>query len=516
MAPAWSPGDSPLQHIGPLLVLASLPLLPALLGTEPVPGRLGWTRSIAPDEEAFDEARAGLRARTADELDTLAQSCQKQKAYLQRDLTYGALLKFDPDHAKARKYLGYKLDRKTKTWERPRAYKAPRDKDHAAALELLEARAALLAGHTDRLLALLEEHQGDLPKARFQQEVDELLDADPDSERLRAMVGQVKIEVDGQTRWMSRATALTMTQRKEQRAAWDKARSDAPDPTPAEAEEFETQLGVEFSGVAETEHYRVLASSGKGEAEEVARRLEALTTWMHPLLGTRHSQGQVRLYLMSIKAGEEFTDSFPGIAATDRLRYKGINGAWMASSERLGVWNGSRESRLDQAMRLIVSYALLDTYGRTEDGTWVKGGMPGWIEQGLGIYLVWQMAGTKLSLQLKDRDSSASGRPDYISNLRDEDANWISLARRMMNGKRKPSFAISLGKDAMAMESDDLLLAYAVSAWLVEGHEQEVVHRILARCGQREATVKVLEEELGMPVPRLEAALTAWLDEVRK
>ena len=38
---------------------------------------------------------------------------------------------------------------------------------------------------------------------------------------------------------------------------------------PTEAEEFETQLGVEFSGVAETEHYRVLASSGKGEAKEV-------------------------------------------------------------------------------------------------------------------------------------------------------------------------------------------------------------------------------------------------------
>jgi len=494
-------------------LLAAVPPAPAASGSPVLPPGASAPASLRAD---FDEARAGLRAQTAAALDELAQACQKEKAYLQRDLTYAALLKFDPDHAKARKYLGYKQDRKTGEWSRPREYKAPRDKDHAAALELLEQRAGVLAGHTGRLLALLEEHRADLPKARFQQEVDELLDADPDSERLRAMVGQVKVEIDGQTRWMSKATALTLTQRKEQRAAWDAARSGAPEPTPAEAEAFETELGVTFTGVVETEHYRVLASSGKGEAAEVARLLEALTTWMHPLLGTRHSQDQVRVYLMSAKAGEEFTDRFPGIAATDRLRYKGINGAWMASSERLGVWNGTKESRVDQALRLIISYALLDTYGRTEDGTWVKGGMPGWIEQGLGIYLVWQMAGTKLSLQIKERDSSATGRPDYIENLRDEDANWITLARRMMGGARKPSLAISLGKDAMAMEPDDLLLAYAVSAWLVEGHEAELVHRILLRCGQREATVKVFEEELGMPLPRIESALIAWLDEVRK
>lgn len=493
--------------------LILLPLAFAPLGGPP-PGPLAALE--AHQDTEFDAARAGLRSSTAGKLEDLAKQCQTAKAYLQRDLTYDTLLLFDPEHAGARKYLGWKKDRKTGEWSRPRAYKAPRDKDHAAALTLMEERAALLKGHSDGLLSLLEEHRESLPKGRFESEVDELLQADPDNEQLRALVGQVKVEGEGGHRWMRAETARTLEQRKVLAKDWDAARSGAPDPQAVEPEGFETELEVKFTGLAETPGYRVLASSGKGEAEEVARLLEAVDAWMHPLLGTSHSQGQIRIYLMSGKAGETFIRNYPEIAATDRMKYQGINGAWLASSERLGVWNGDRRSRLDQCLRLLVSYAMLDTYGRTEDGNWVAGGMPGWIEQGLGIYMTWRIAGTKLSLQMKSSDYSSSGRPDYLDNLQDEEANWISLARRMMQGSRKPNLALTLGKDAMAMESEDLLLTYAVSAWLLEGHEREVFHKILKRCGQRESTVKVLEEELGMPLPRIEAALIDWLEEIRK
>ena len=82
-APAWSPGESSLQHLGPLLVLASLPVA---LGMSQ-PGRLGGRRSRP--TRVPSTRLAGLRALLADELGARA-GCRR-RGYLQRDLTHAAL-----------------------------------------------------------------------------------------------------------------------------------------------------------------------------------------------------------------------------------------------------------------------------------------------------------------------------------------------------------------------------------------------------------------------------------------
>ena len=65
----------------------------------------------------------------------------------------------------------------------------------------------------------------------------------------------------------------------------------------------------------------------------------------------------------------------------------------------------------------------------------------------------------------------------------------------------------------LLMTSGDLLLAYALSAYLVEGHEPAVLEAILHRCGAGESPVLVLEQVLGYDIPRLEKRLLEWLRE---
>jgi len=320
-------------------------------------------------DEDFPSARAALNTTYASALEALANRCTKARAYLQRDLCLELLLTVDPEHKSARKTLKYKKDRKTGEWSRKK-YKAPRDRDATAATVLTKERAGLLEDYALAVLKLLDTHQADLTAEKIDAETSALLEALPNNARLRTHLGQVRLEKNGETHWVQASTVRALNQRKAQDAAWKKALEEIDEVEESELLASEEMLGVSWKACSQGENYRVLSSSAKSETLALARKLEALTLWMHPLIGTNEPLDPVHVYLVLNEEGADFINAFPDLTNDARKSLFASNGAWLGRADRLGVWNSHGKSRMDQTIRLIISYALLDTYGRA-DGGWI-------------------------------------------------------------------------------------------------------------------------------------------------
>ena len=85
----------------------------------------------------------------------------------------------------------------------------------------------------------------------------------------------------------------------------------------------------------------------------------------------------------------------------------------------------------------------------------------------------------------------------------------------MLTGDRPPNLAFALGKDVNQLEADDLLVGYALAAFLIEAHTERVPE-VLRRCGAEENPVLVLEELFGKDLTWIQARLTAWLEQVAR
>jgi hypothetical protein len=88
-----------------------------------------------------DEPCAAARAAVVQELTDLARWCAKCQVYLDRDLTYELVLRIDPDHREARKWLKYVF--RDGRWVRTSTYRPPRNHNEAAHAEFLRRRAAI-------------------------------------------------------------------------------------------------------------------------------------------------------------------------------------------------------------------------------------------------------------------------------------------------------------------------------------------------------------------------------------
>lgn len=461
----------------------------------------------------YTQARAALGHSLTGQLEDLAARCIKGRAYLQRDLTYELLLTVAPEHKLARKTLRYKWDRKASKWTQKK-YKAPKDRDSSVVSKLNAARTALQEEYAVGILELLDTHGGELSIAEVQEETEALIASLPNSPLIRGLLGQVLLGRDGEQEWVQASTARALQQRKAQSKNWKAALDQVNELDESEPDSDEVAMGIPWKSCAEGASFRVLSANDAKEAKAVAKKLEALTIWMHPLLGTRAQDEVVHVYLMAHEQGPKFLDEFPDLGDPMREDLKNSNGAFLGRADRIGVWNSHAASRTDQTIRLAISYALLDTYGRADEG-WVKHGLPGWMDQGLGVYLAFMMNGTKLSVQLME-SKYEKGKGDPGGVLQGSDEDWIMNARVAMTRKRKPiNLAVALGRNTDVLSTQELYVTYGFSAWILEGHDAETTHAILLGAGQRENPTTVLERVLQKPFLQIEESFRQWLREIK-
>lgn len=457
--------------------------------------------------ETFDEARARLVETLVVQLDELAGFCQKSRAYLERDRLYELLLEYEPDHKDARKMLGYKWDRKAEEWTRPREYRAPKNVDHEAALEALERRAALLQAHADGVVRALEEHRDELTDARFRAEVFALLVLDPDDERLRGFLGQVKADDEGgaSSGWVLAETRHARARRTVLREWKKELRDGAPPGEPGAPTEAEQALGLSWRKVLQTERVRVLCTGEEREALDALQSCHQVCTLVTRVFGGEFEPAYTVYLVDSDAARDKLLEQHPAVDPAKVEFLKSVQGGTISWGE-FGQWGPHRDQRVDGAVRQVVSRYMLQTF-RTGDKL-------GWVHEGFGMYLTHLLIGTRLTFYIRQTEYE-EGQLDRRK-LTDPDSDWLRLAAGVLKGSKSPSLPFTLGRDVNTLTTEDLLASYALTAFLIEGHEPGLAVRVLTRVGAGENSVTVLEQELGYDHETLKQRLIAWLGELKK
>jgi hypothetical protein len=431
----------------------------------------------------------------------LARWARARKLYLEVDRIARAVIAIDPDHSPARKALKYL--KRTDGWVLSRAYRTPRNFGDGEQLELY---AQALVEVTDpfqaKLFRRLERDSRKLAPGTRDAVLRRLLVLDPDDEALRAVLGERKL--DG--RWVLEETARAaevsgrIATRAEQ--ALERVRRPGIDaPTKPER-----GLKLAWKTVRITRGVRVLGTTQRAEVDETARVTQAVAHFFHTVFGhgQSHRRGYTIFLLKDPGQRDILLETMEGIDDPTKDQLRRAAGGWLGKPNRLGEWDPSPARRLDGAARQTLGTLLMDAYGID--------GRHGWAWEGLGLYMVYRMVGTRLTYFIDRTGYTANRKTTLWPRLQAPGARWLVEARVLLASERAPGLEFLLGRSVDTMRDEDLLYAYALAAYLLEGRPDDVP-RILKRIGAGEHPVRVFEAVTGLSLEDLELRIRRWLDE---
>lgn len=482
-----------------LRLLLSAALLLAAPAAAPVAAA---PRTVAQGEDLAAEREAARLALVAD-LEGLVAWCGEHKAYGARARLYGRLIRVEPDHAEARRALGHRRE-KDGTWKEPRRPRTPKDHDPEVLEELAGFEGAVDAAYSARVLGLIEAHP-DLPPRLRRELVDDVLRSDPDDAAARAALGEAR---DGEA-WVLVETLAARARRAELKGLVKRALAEAPAAEPAEALERERALGLSWKGIAASSEARALST---GSAEEAARLVQALPAARRLFEGAlglraRLPEGLTLLALANDGEKARFLDAHPSVDAEYRAFLEPLEGSSIRDSSDFVQWAPDPLRRLDSLVRLGFMWLFVDSCGLST--------RVGWAFEGFGLYLTRELVGTRLTWFVQPSEYGQARDDSALrARLMDTRVNWMGEAHALLSQPTRPRLPLLLGKDVNRLDTRDLLYSYVLAAYLVEARA-ESLPAILRRLGEGQASLEVLEEELGLSITELPDHLLRWLTERR-
>ena len=492
-----------------------------------------------PPAGALEVARTGY----ADQLRELAKWCHRNKLYGKRDETYARLLRYEPDDAKARRWLKYK-QAGDGTWQQDARYKLPPNRMKGRLPQYDERRAQADEGYVEsvvRILSGLESLQdlgwgqktlvglaGEFPEneqvahhlrhtrlrihaaAVAAADVDSLtgieqllLDADPEGAEVRAQLGFVEAE----TGWLRVETARTLAQRARLQKAAGAHLAGADTPKPEKLRALETALAIEGLRSIATPHMRAVGTGTDEDLTAFARACEAAGPMFETAIGKAPVRRKQHTAYMFSKDGEteKFLDRYPLkdsplLKMFDELK---LHITWITGRSMVLTKNPAN-AQLDLALNLLFTVMLADTYFNSSD-------VAGWLDEGVARHLTYRLVGTRLSIGLAGRygDKNAGGARE----VPESEAPWLAAALRAAPGPKALELRLVLGKGADAMTPKDRLMAYAFAVFLLEAHA-DGASKFLSLVGEGKDLDVVAKETLGAPLALVEYRMHHWLAEI--
>ncbi|TDJ68529.1 MAG: hypothetical protein E2O39_13065 [Planctomycetota bacterium] len=466
-----------------------------------------WPAFAVAQEEAaaavarLEAARVEAGRELVAPLESLVEWCQANRLYRERDRVYGAIVSLAPEHRAARRALRH--HRLRGEWVPSEAYRVPRNRTPEKLPEFNESYDAVVGGYRGTVLRILFEERKHLRPEDRDDALRGLLAFDPDDAAVRGALG----EAQWHGRWLLRESVATLNGRAALALIARTSLAITPEPESSAPTDEERSLGLLWSSVLETPRVRVLGTVGSDEVGGTAKVTHAIGEYFRNVFRrSQPSRDDFRILLLGDNVQRERLLGALGLPLEEAQLVRTAAGGWLGSDNLLGEWSPDPRRRLDGAARQTLGTLLIDAYGIDA--------RHGWAWEGIGLYLVYNMIGTRMTYFI-ERSSYLKPRNQTLwTQLQAPGANWIEEGRAMLTSEGGPHLEFLVGRNVASMRDEDILFAYVVAAYLLEGRPTETPD-LLARLGAGEHPADAFNAALGASLPQIDARIRRWLEEIR-
>lgn len=437
----------------------------------------------------------------------LASWARSKKLYACASHLHRGILTLDEDQPQARRALRY--FRVGGKWRQALGFHEPRNHVPEGQLPALkgEFRDRLeraLGPFRDGLLGRIGNPRLAVSTEMKEEILRQLLCFEPDSPHLH---GALDEELVG-GRWLLRESARTLRGSAALRRLAQRCLEQVEALERGNFTRDELKSRLRLSSIVRSEDVRVTGTVTKGEIEQATRTAQAVGGLFEEVFG-RPAHFRRGFSVLLLRKPAELADLGP-LAIP---RHSGVVmprpdspqvGGWLSYSE-LAEWSPDRERRLDGLARQTMGAMLMDTYGLDA--------RHGWIWEGVGMFLVDQLVGTKRTYFVEHPQYVLEDADGLWRTLADDGTDWLELAAERRAEGKWPGLQFLVGRPIASMRDEDLLLSYVLAAYVIQGWPDHAPS-LLDRIGAGEHPVHAFESVLGWSLPQLEQRLERWLEEV--
>lgn len=448
------------------------------------------------------EAALGIRLEALKEL---ADWCQNRKALRIRNKLYRQILESEPDNTMARKVLRYRRDRDTGAWTRQAPPKEPKAGKPEVVKEGNEQLAAINDTFVTTAMAALDEGRTNLGPVFVYKALVELGEAAPGHPKVTEALRWVE---GSDEKWIQAETQLSRERRKQLEQELKAYAKDAPVTAKGTVQAAESNWGVTWTDPVTAGFVRVLAPTDLPEREQVAKELNRFWRLLPSLSGSDVTlPSSSSIYLLQTDAEvPTLLKNCPSISADNRAMYtktyKYLDG-FIPGPAAYVCYGKDAAHRLETAIGSSIDVFLMNEYGMTYKR--------GWITSGLRHYASEIILGTRSAFQggltptVKLRASVNKGKL----------APWRVTAAEAIREAPAGTLEAAMDMSLMSMGDTEILIAYALVSYLIEGHEAGVFGHVLKAMPDSAATApsKSIAKITNMPMEIFEQRLLRWLDE---
>jgi hypothetical protein len=457
-----------------------------------------WPSSARAQETTdYASGRKAAMTELIKRLEALAEWCNSEELFEERDRVWRSILTLDTNDVAARKGLRYARN-PDGSWKEPAPREAKNMNKKALDEQLPAKRAAAIEPYRTALLSLLAK-EPESSKLR-QDAYAEILSLDPDDAVVRGFRGE-KLS-DG--KWVLQESWEGKKRRGEIKEFAKTALATNATIEKYEPDASDTSLGVKWTSCLKTDVARVLSTGDDAEARKIVQLVVAVGPFFRSMFAVDTTyQEQWTCYVLA-HPGEQvkFLDAIPWIAGDARAALKGVVGCAFSGQPKVAYWDKDVPRRTDGCARQTVNDFLGRTFGVSAT--------QGWAWEGFGLYLTRELTGTRYTWFI----STGSGKANTTrARLMQPDCNWMNEALTLLGNADHPKLAKAVELDVTKMGTDDMLLGYAVAAYLLEGRAKDGTDLLRAIGGDGIPTAKAVETVLHMDLTQLEERVHRWLSE---
>lgn len=413
------------------------------------------------------------------------------------------IIEYEPDHRRARKWLGYKRN-KGGRWKRDERWEPKPDRKARAFQRIPSKRKSYLERPAGELWSWIQARGSKLEAVERKRLVHLLTLIMPGTPEYEEAYGAVKTSsgylLPESVRFLQSKRPFRSAVRSHlgrighgKRATISK--------TVARLSSGWT-LGIEVGPVT------VISQGGEAtEVAKIASSIAALDRFFRKTWGIEEGTALKPFTVLVMPDRDKVDAMIDRFDVKDsRKEYlKQFSGFWAPGTHCVVEAASSAPRRIDGAVRQAVSRGFQSHYSNLDD-------MVG-ISQGVETYLSECFTGTRLTIFVKQtRYTTKNGETERI--LSDDD-DWFQIARERLDNGALPSIFQALSCSLNSMTSDELLTSYVLAAYLMEGRTEPWGKWMSALEDKAPRFEDGLIAAFGMDIKTLQARLHRWLREIR-